>query len=74
MHSCYSVHEYVECISLYNIFLPLDFLAAAGRVVIELFSDECPKTCENFRCLCTGIYIYIYIERERFNAVKLRSL
>ncbi|KAE8299332.1 Peptidyl-prolyl cis-trans isomerase G [Larimichthys crocea] len=25
-----------------------------GRVVVELFSDICPKTCENFRCLCTG--------------------
>uniref|UniRef100_A0A3Q3MPD1 peptidylprolyl isomerase n=1 Tax=Labrus bergylta TaxID=56723 RepID=A0A3Q3MPD1_9LABR len=25
-----------------------------GRVVVELFSDVCPKTCENFRCLCTG--------------------
>nr|KAF6450920.1 peptidylprolyl isomerase G [Molossus molossus] len=27
----------------------------AGRVVFELFSDVCPKTCENFRCLCTEL-------------------
>ena len=24
-----------------------------GRLVFELFDDECPKTCENFRALCT---------------------
>ena len=27
---------------------------ALGKVVIQLRSDVCPKTCENFRQLCTG--------------------
>nr|XP_002741043.2 PREDICTED: peptidyl-prolyl cis-trans isomerase-like 6-like isoform X1 [Saccoglossus kowalevskii] len=26
----------------------------AGRLLFELFTDKCPKTCENFRALCTG--------------------
>ncbi|KAE8602719.1 hypothetical protein XENTR_v10014097 [Xenopus tropicalis] len=25
-----------------------------GRLLFELFSDLCPKTCENFQSLCTG--------------------
>nr|XP_055042312.1 probable inactive peptidyl-prolyl cis-trans isomerase-like 6 isoform X1 [Misgurnus anguillicaudatus] len=27
---------------------------AAGRLLFELFSDLCPKTCRNFKALCTG--------------------
>ena len=27
---------------------------AIGRIIFELFVDTTPKTCENFRQLCTG--------------------
>ncbi|KAL8938391.1 MAG: hypothetical protein Q9211_003221 [Gyalolechia sp. 1 TL-2023] len=28
-----------------------------GRIIIELFNDKAPKTCENFRSICTSSYI-----------------
>ena len=37
----------------------LDFAISGrpiGRVTIELYARQCPKTCENFRQFCTGEY------------------
>ena len=31
--------------------------AKAGRIKMELWNEELPHTCENFRQLCTGQYL-----------------
>lgn len=31
--------------------------ADLGRIKMELFTKDCPKTCENFRQLCTGEFL-----------------
>lgn len=33
----------------------------AGRIQMELFADVCPKTCENFRQLCTGEFRLVHL-------------
>jgi len=37
-----------------------------GRIVFELFADVTPKTCENFRALCTGYYQWNFKARTFF--------
>ncbi len=32
-----------------------------GRVKMELFKEDCPKTVENFRQFCTGEYKYVIV-------------
>ena len=31
--------------------------AQVGRIKMELFAGDCPKTCENFRQFCTGEFL-----------------
>ena len=31
--------------------------ADLGRIRMELFTNDCPKTCENFRQFCTGEFL-----------------
>lgn len=34
---------------------------SVGRVLFELYTQRCPKTCENFRALCTGKHPISYL-------------
>ncbi|KXS19433.1 hypothetical protein M427DRAFT_95099 [Gonapodya prolifera JEL478] len=37
-----------------RVFLDVDLDGRKSKIIIELFNDEVPRTCENFRALCTG--------------------
>ena len=48
--------ELGEKIACSRCFFDIEFdKNAVGRIVVELFNHLAPKTCENFRSLCTGI-------------------
>ena len=38
------------------IFMDVEADGSAQKVVIELFTEYAPKTCENFKKLCVGGY------------------
>lgn len=41
-------------VELPRVFFEVDINGETARLVIELRSDICPRTAENFRALCTG--------------------
>jgi peptidyl-prolyl cis-trans isomerase-like 6 len=46
----------------------------AQRVVIELFSDICPKTCENFKKLCNGSFVNKAGKKLSYEGAKLHRV
>ena len=52
-------------------FFDIDFDGhSAGRIIFELFNNLCPRTCENFRALCTGMTS----KKKTFNFTKASFL
>ncbi|KAK9370094.1 cyclophilin-like domain-containing protein [Lipomyces kononenkoae] len=37
-----------------RVYMDISSPEITGRIIIELFAKNVPKTCENFRCLCTA--------------------
>jgi len=51
---CLFMHEVDESIT-HRVFMDITIGGSpAGRIVFGLHGNACPRTCENFRCLCTG--------------------
>ena len=46
--------QHVLCVAAPRVFLVIDVAGRRLRLEFEMFSDVAPRTCENFRALCTG--------------------
>ena len=46
---------------------------SVGRIVFELFDDVCPRTCDNFRSLCTGKGAFFANQVTVIDALKERK-
>jgi cyclophilin family peptidyl-prolyl cis-trans isomerase len=55
-------HQYLEDNIHQHCFLDIAINSESlGRIVIELYDDICPRTCQNFVALCTGSKAQTYI-------------
>lgn len=59
----FECHFYLNVFLIWCDFNLMCFLV--GRITFELFNDVCPKTCLNFKSLCTGLYLII-IQLKQF--------
>ena len=44
-----------------KVYMDISIGGHTGKLIFRLFNHLTPKTCENYRALCTGVCAYIYL-------------